>query len=315
MNVMSWGGGDGPIRRTLLLRAAEVAQFTDEEAASVTTALIETLQTSVEANVPGLTETAGADALIADWLDAIAALSDIDATAMEQRLGEIETSTPFAGVTALRLRVALRRRFGGRAFAANVLKPFAAETAASQLAGEWLELMPRASTVASVHHDIAIGTGPLARYAKVTTKARTELWVALEADDASAEHLGAVGAPGLDGSAIRHMAPKILEPSQFEQRESAVNRLLTANFAEAATGKTTVQGEAGHKEATALAATLVQQKSAGDKVLAARIVIHSGGVAHMQDHTSQNRVLRVCKWDAIQQAAAGASRGSGRTGI
>lgn len=249
---------------------AEVAQAIADSLLAALARRLSTATTAIPTN------------LFSDWRARINELPSDQRKALDAQLSELTAPNTSAAVSLLRLRIAARRGHGIGPLTPAVLLPLVSETSASIMAGEWLTLRPRVEQVVEVHRAIPIGTGPLSRYAvSLNASRRTALWIALEKDSASREHLQAVGTYGVGGLAITHMRSAILDQPQQRQRDAATNRLLLATFAEAPSKVELDRGEkTGHKEASGLALDLIDTDINDNIILAARLVIHSGGYAH-----------------------------------
>jgi hypothetical protein len=286
LSQIPWGDPVDPehMRRTSLDSFMERLATTAEERAQYEDALRDAIQTSVTAHIPTLTPgVATPGTKFADWRHAIGELPAERARTLDQGFGKLTPPTSVSAHTEfLRLRIAARYAFGGAALGPNLILPVANDPAASSMATEWLELVPRASAVAKVHDKIPIGTKALSRYAaRIEAPARTELWIAIESQGGSAQHLRAVGQHGVTGAAIQHMAPKILEPPRQSQRDASMSRLLLARFTKEPSRAETANGQAvGHREATDLALALVDKGGFDNIALAGGLIIHSGGVGH-----------------------------------
>ncbi|MCD4527112.1 P-loop NTPase fold protein [Nocardioides sp. cx-173] len=252
-----------------------------EDDEKIVNSISASLLASVTTTVPAMIGAPG-DSLVNDWHARIGELPASQCKSLDAELAKLTSTALGPAVVLLRLRIAARNRCDAGPLPVKAILAVAGEPMASVMAGEWLRARPRVEHVVEVHRTIPMGTGPLSRYASsLAANRRTTMWIAFEADHASKEHLRAVGSAGVLGEAIDHMAPKILNPAQRKERDAATDRLLLATFAEEPTKTEQDRGETiGHKAASRLALALLDTGVNDNVILAARIIIHSGGFAH-----------------------------------
>lgn len=281
---MTWGiSTEHILRWTNLRRMAEQVIDDPDQRARYEQALTDALKASVTTRVNAATVAAPIPtAMFDEWRNRIVELPAPQARDLESHLAEVVAPTPAMTVELLRLRIAARRRYGGSALTKRLLLPLTGEPTASVMAGEWLALKPREDIAFEVYQSMPVASNALSGYAtSLSPKARTDLWIRFEDASASLDVLSAVGLAGVQGDAITHMAPKILNPPQQGQRNAAAARLLSTTFAETPTKAEQDKDEqVGHKEATVLALALIESDVYDNTLLAGRIVINSGGVSY-----------------------------------
>lgn len=278
----TWGDpGAGGSERWLSMRQVAVMTAGDEGTAKYDAAVSAAVLASVEANLPGITATTVPEAAVTDWCNEVRRLPKSVCADLDGALVALAAPTLAGRVALARVRMAAQSRTKKGLLGASDVLALEAEPTAAAMADEWIGLVPRVEQVLKVHASMPFSNMTLGRYASSLTLARrTVLWTNLEATGALEQLLIAVGTDGVDGRAIEHMRPRILNSTHQVERTTAAERLLTATFNEAPSPAEAKRGEgAGHKEATALALALVAGGTHDNIVLAGRIVIRSAGIA------------------------------------
>ncbi|MEV4991569.1 KAP family P-loop NTPase fold protein [Pseudarthrobacter sp. LMD1-1-1.1] len=174
----------------------------------------------------------------------------------------------------LRLRTRSRLRYHGEPFTGEELSGLDENAASSAIANDWLALEPRIEDVLALVPRLSMHWSALKPYAaRITRAERSRLWIALEQTHALDNTLAAVGAIGVDDSAVEYMSEKIFQASRQEGRNRSVERLLLANIG-ASEGESVSLAQ---RAANNLSKRLLETEIAGDSKLAAKVILWAGG--------------------------------------
>ena len=175
-------------------------------------AIADSLEAAVAAELPRITRVAIPDVTVEDWRRGIQRLPKELCRDLDTKFSNLTAPNAAAGVLLLRLRIAAQHKTRQPLKAADVLE-FSSDATAAGMAIEWLRLKPRIDNVMTVHNTLPFGATELATYANgLQLDRRSYLWIELEKVGSATTVLKAVGAHGVDGTAIIHMRPGVPQP-------------------------------------------------------------------------------------------------------
>jgi hypothetical protein len=174
--------------------------------------------------------------------------------------------------SALRLRLLVRRCFGGQAFAASELLALDESMRSTPISGAWLALRPSVRDVIDVVGEYPFTPAALGEYSELMSlDDRTELWVNAMKAGLADQLIEAIGKPGVGAGAVEYIRRSVDGLPREPDRNKNIRRLRLANPAPGS-ASSSVQ-----KSAAVLAKELMSNNVAGDVRSAAELMYWARG--------------------------------------
>jgi hypothetical protein len=171
----------------------------------------------------------------------------------------------------LRLKLAVRGRFGGAAPPVAEVQAVPADELTTKIADSWLRLAPPVGEVGELLAAGRFTPAAMTSYAAaLTTAERSGLWIQGADAGKSDGILKAIGAHGVDASVIEHARSAISSATREPDRAAHIQRLVD----------TAQPSSELKKVASELATDLLARDTAGDLKSAVKLIIWAGGPAH-----------------------------------
>ncbi|MGW0324742.1 KAP family P-loop NTPase fold protein [Nocardia sp. NPDC003183] len=258
-----------PVSATVWARKTAVAEAALALGAESGGTALETLVSDLIAPVVNLLID---EQLIESWLPIVRRLPESAAESLSGQLEEylFDDDDP---ATVVRMKLGVRRCFGGEALPAAVLAGLPDGAVDSTMTDDWLALTPPSADVRALVGDVPFKPQNLGAYAaRRSVTERTDLWSAAWESNGSASLLDALGGSGIGAGAVEVVRVAVASISRADDRSAAVGRLLAATCPTEDAANRDVR-----RAVSELALYLLDKGTAADRRTAAQLVIWAGG--------------------------------------
>ncbi|MGU3586941.1 P-loop NTPase fold protein [Rhodococcus sp. C26F] len=229
------------------------------------------------------------DTFVTEWLALATSLPQPAARTLSDHLDEYEYADT-AKTAAVRLKLGLRRVFGGVALPASDLTKLPNDHIDTSMTSTWLTLAPTPTDVRALLATVPFTPAAFGTYCRtLPLDERTEIWLAVEQSPTLDQLLGAAGQGGVGHQAVERIRATVADTSRQSARVAAVARLLLAQTPDEDAELRNVR-----RAASEFALELLARETAGDVRTAAELILWAGGPGY--GHTG---TLRTAFTDAL----------------